>query len=108
MDPDGETRLLVDPAAVARGAGRLLTAALALDDAAEPRRDALDPPGDAFGPGPAAGRLAAVSASAAAALGVALDRLGEVLRTDADRLYQVAMATSAADGRAADRLRGGR
>jgi hypothetical protein len=122
MDPDrpADDGLRIDPVAVARGATLLLDAAGRL--AAIPVAGELPsapegggpggdgPGGDGPGRGVAADAggsapdLRLAVARAADALAAALDGLGEVLRTDADRLYLVAAASASADGRAEERL----
>src|SRR4051795_524746 len=111
MDPDrpAGNGLRIDPVTVARGAALLLAAAERL--AGTPAAGQIAGiPADGSGVGADVSALgadvqlpAAVTRAAGAVL-AAPGGVGEGLRADADRLYQVATATTDADGRAEARL----
>jgi hypothetical protein len=121
VEPDAMTaELEVDPVTVAHCAGRLLDSAVSLARGPLDRAD-LAPAATAFGSAdypPAAGAgagvpravaetgaaLAGAVAEAGAALDTMLDAVGELLLVDADRLYQVSVATADADVRAVTRF----
>jgi hypothetical protein len=96
--------LSLDPGLAVRTAGDLLDEARALVDDVRPLWPDLDLPERVGGTLPAGAAVGAVHEDAVAGVAELVERLGEVLEGDADRLYQVASRLSWADTRAAERF----
>jgi hypothetical protein len=106
-DEDGGSQhsLTAEPGRTAATAGRLLDLCLVAGDRARALLSQLDVGDPAYGDLVEAGALADAHRRGVADAAQTLERLGQVLDSDADRLYQTAFAQREADLAAADRAR---